>query len=92
MLKGYYTDSYFMGFVDGVYLRFATESDYEEYVEETQHILFCQEVIMSRPKKEVIRSEVVKFKTTKAEKEVLKKKANLLGISVSELIRRKLND
>ena len=46
---------------------------------------------MSRPKKEVTRSEVVKFKLTKAEKEVLKKKASLSGISVSELIRRKLN-
>lgn len=48
-------------------------------------------LIMSRPKKEVTRSEVVKFKLTKAEKEVLKKKASLSGISVSELIRRKLN-
>lgn len=35
MLKGYYTESYFMGFVDGCYMRFASEQDYEEYAEET---------------------------------------------------------
>lgn len=45
---------------------------------------------MSRPKKEVIRSEIVRFKMTKKEKEDLKKEAERMGISMSELIRRKL--
>lgn len=48
---------------------------------------------MSRPKKskEVKRSEIVRIKMTEKEKEDLKRKANELGISMSELIRRKLN-
>lgn len=33
MLKGYYTDAGYMGYVNGVYMLFATESDYIEYVE-----------------------------------------------------------
>lgn len=32
MLKGYYTNSGYMGFVDGHYMLFATESDYEDFV------------------------------------------------------------
>lgn len=32
ILKGYYTNSGYMGFVDGKYQLFATEQDYEEYV------------------------------------------------------------
>lgn len=32
MLKGYYTDYCYYGFVDGHYEPFASESDYEEYV------------------------------------------------------------
>lgn len=32
-IKGYPTNSGFMGFVDGKYMLFATENDYEEYVE-----------------------------------------------------------
>ncbi len=45
---------------------------------------------MSRPKKEVTRSEIVRFKMTKKEKELLRKEAEKQGISMSELIRRKL--
>ena len=45
---------------------------------------------MSRPKKEVTRSEVVRIKMTEKEKEELRRKANVMGISMSELIRRKL--
>lgn len=33
MLKGYYTDSGYMGYVNGIYMLFATESDYIEFVE-----------------------------------------------------------
>ena len=32
ILKGYYTNSGYMGFVDGKYLLFASEQDYEEFV------------------------------------------------------------
>jgi hypothetical protein len=30
-MKGYYTENGFMGYVDGRYMLFADESDYEEY-------------------------------------------------------------
>ena len=33
ILKGYPTNSGYMGFVDGKYMLFATEGEYEEYVE-----------------------------------------------------------
>lgn len=46
---------------------------------------------MSRPKKEVTRSELVRIKMTKKEKDILRKEAEKLGISMSEFIRRKLN-
>lgn len=32
MLKGYFTDNGYCGYVDGEYMLFATESDYVEYV------------------------------------------------------------
>lgn len=31
-MKGYYTSSGYMGYVNGQYILFATESDYIEYV------------------------------------------------------------
>ncbi len=31
-MKGYYVAAGYMGFVDGVYMLFADESEYEEYV------------------------------------------------------------
>lgn len=31
-MKGYYTSSGYMGYVDGNYMLFATETDYIEYV------------------------------------------------------------
>ena len=31
-MKGYYTENGFMGYVNGRYLLFADERDYEEYV------------------------------------------------------------
>ena len=34
--KGYPTSSGFMGYVDGIYMLFATETEYEEYIEERQ--------------------------------------------------------
>lgn len=46
---------------------------------------------MSRPKKEVTRSEVMRIKMTKEEKDILRKEAEKAGISMSEFIRRKLN-
>ena len=45
---------------------------------------------MSRPKKEVKRSEMVRIKMTKKEKDLLRKEAEKQGISMSEFIRRKL--
>ena len=45
---------------------------------------------MSRPKKEVPRSELIRIKMTKKEKELLRKEAEKEGISMSEFIRRKL--
>ncbi len=33
-MKGYYTASGYMGLVEGVYILFASEADYREYVEE----------------------------------------------------------
>ena len=32
-MKGYSTESGYMGYVDGRYMLFATESDYKEYLE-----------------------------------------------------------
>lgn len=34
MMKGYATESGYMGFVDGAYFLFASESDYREYLED----------------------------------------------------------
>lgn len=31
-MKGYYTEAGYMGYVEGVYIMFATESDYIEYI------------------------------------------------------------
>ena len=45
---------------------------------------------MSRPKKEVTRSEIVRVKLTKEEKEDLETAAYLSGLSMSEIIRRAL--
>lgn len=45
---------------------------------------------MSRPKKEVTRSELIRVKMTKKEKDILRKEAEKEGISMSEFIRRKL--
>ena len=42
---------------------------------------------MSRPKKEVTRSEVVRFKMTKDEKDRLLKEAKKRDLSVSEFVR-----
>ena len=42
---------------------------------------------MSRPKKKVTRSEIVRVKMTKEEKEDLRKQAAMSGMSMSELIR-----
>lgn len=33
-MKGYAIESGYMGYVDGCYMLFASETDYEEYVEE----------------------------------------------------------
>ena len=32
-MKGYYTDTGYMGYVGGKYMLFASETDYEEYME-----------------------------------------------------------
>lgn len=42
---------------------------------------------MSRPKKEVTQSELIRFKVTKEEKERIKMEAQFHGMSVSEYIR-----
>ncbi len=34
MIKGYAVPEGYMGYVDGIYMLFATESDYREYLEE----------------------------------------------------------
>ncbi len=34
MIKGYAVPEGYMGYVDGIYMLFATETDYREYVEE----------------------------------------------------------
>lgn len=34
-MKGYDTSAGFMGYVDGSYILFSSESDYEEYLNET---------------------------------------------------------
>lgn len=47
---------------------------------------------MSRPKKEVTKSELVRVKLTKDEKDILRKEAEKEGISMSEFIRRKIYD
>ena len=33
-MKGYYTEKGYMGLVDGVYVLFSCERDYDEYMEE----------------------------------------------------------
>ena len=33
IMKGYHTDNGYMGYVDGRYVLFASESDYIEYIE-----------------------------------------------------------
>ncbi len=33
-MKGYTTAEGYMGFVDGIYMLFASESEYKEYIEE----------------------------------------------------------
>lgn len=33
-MKGYYTDNGYMGYVDGKYQLFASETDYKEWLEE----------------------------------------------------------
>lgn len=33
-MKGYYTSEGYMGYVNGTYVLFATETDYKEYMEE----------------------------------------------------------
>ncbi len=33
-MKGYFTDSGFLGLVDGEYMLFASEEDYYDYIEE----------------------------------------------------------
>lgn len=33
-MKGYVTQNGYMGYVNGIYILFATEQDYEEYMEE----------------------------------------------------------
>lgn len=34
MMKGYYTDNGYMGYINGSYRLFAEESDYREYLED----------------------------------------------------------
>lgn len=34
-MKGYYTSCGYMGYVDGVYILFSTESEYVEYITTT---------------------------------------------------------
>ncbi len=34
MIKGYAVPEGYMGYVDGIYMLFATETDYREYMEE----------------------------------------------------------
>ena len=36
-MKGYYTASGYMGFVDGKYLLFSSESDYADYMKEARY-------------------------------------------------------
>ena len=33
-MKGYYVESGYMGYVDGRYMLFASEEDYEDYIRE----------------------------------------------------------
>ena len=47
---------------------------------------------MSRPKKEVKRSEVLRIKLTKEEKDFLRKEAKGKDISMSQLIREALDE
>lgn len=47
---------------------------------------------MSRPKKEVTRSEVLRIKLTKDEKDILRKEAKAKDISMSQLIREALDE
>lgn len=47
---------------------------------------------MSRPKKEVTRSEVLRIKLTKDEKDFLRKEAKSRNISMSDIIREALDE
>lgn len=35
-IKGYWTNNYYMGYVNGEYIRFDSESAYKEYIEESE--------------------------------------------------------
>lgn len=35
-IKGYWTDEYYMGFVDGEYKRFVSDTEYVEYLRERE--------------------------------------------------------
>jgi len=47
---------------------------------------------MSRPKKDITRTEILRIKLTKKEKEYLRKEAELKDISMSQLIRDALKN
>lgn len=53
---------------------------------------FLKGLIMSRPKKEVTRNEVLRIKLTKEEKDILRKEAEMNGISMSQVIREAIED
>ena len=38
IMKGYNTESGFMGYVDGTYILFSCEEDYEEYMETIEEV------------------------------------------------------
>ena len=39
IMKGYNTETGFMGFINGTYLLFSCEEDYEEYMETTEEVV-----------------------------------------------------
>ena len=47
---------------------------------------------MSRPKKEEKRTEILRIKLTKEEKDILQKEAKSRDVSMSEIIREALDD
>lgn len=53
---------------------------------------FLKGLIMSRPKKEVTRDEVLRIKLTKEEKDILRKEAEKRDISMSQVIREAIED